>query len=165
MTEEAHKRVPGVTWMTMVRTLRTTDARRYFASNVTLDASVLDRTSRGIKAVRAYFVAAANLYDSLKFTHETVSGARTFLEWRGKPLGRRSAALPFSSEANPVALRRFASITDRPPLFTSSPRPCTDYPPSPTTGAATSSFAVYTQGVGIDPAPLLGTNHSRIETD
>jgi hypothetical protein len=88
MTEEAHKRVPGVTWLTMVRTLRTTDARRYFASNVTLDASVLNRTSRGIKAVRAYFVAASNLYDSLKFTHETVSGARTFLEWEGKAFGK-----------------------------------------------------------------------------
>jgi hypothetical protein len=88
MTEEAHKRVPGVTWMTMVRTLRTTDARRYFASNVTLDASVLDRTSRGIKAVRAYFVAASNLYDSLKFTYETVNGARTFLEWEGKAFGK-----------------------------------------------------------------------------
>jgi hypothetical protein len=88
MTEEAHKRAPGVTWVTMVRRLRTTDARRYFASNVTLDASVLDRTSRGIKAVRAYFVAASNLYDSLKFTHETVSGARTFLEWEGKAFGK-----------------------------------------------------------------------------
>ena len=93
MTEEAHKRVPGVTWMTMVRTLRTTDARRYFASNVTLDASVLDRTSRGIKAVRAYFVAASDLYDSLKFTHETVSGARTFLEWEGKAFGRAAGGI------------------------------------------------------------------------
>jgi hypothetical protein len=88
MTEEAHKRVPGITWMTMVRALRTTDARRHFAANVTLDASVLDRTSRGIKAVRAYFVAASNLYDSLKFTHETASGARTFLEWEGKAFGK-----------------------------------------------------------------------------
>ena len=89
MTEEAHKRAPGVTWMTMVRTLRTTDARRYFASNVTLDASVLDRTSRGIKAVRAYFVASSTLYDSLKFTYETVVGARTYLEWEGKAFGRQ----------------------------------------------------------------------------
>ena len=88
MIEEANKRAPGVTWMTMVRTLRTTDAKRYFASNVTLDASVLDRTSRGIKAVRAYFVAASDLYDSLKFTDETVSGARTFLEWEGKAFGK-----------------------------------------------------------------------------
>ena len=88
MTEEAGRPVPGVTWVIMVRTLRTPDARRYFASNVTLDASVLDRTSRGIKAIRAYFVAASNLYDSLKFTDETVSGARTFLEWEGKAFGK-----------------------------------------------------------------------------
>ena len=88
MTDEAHKRAPGVTWVTMVRTLRTSDARRYFASNVTLDASVLARTSRGIKAVRAYFVAASDLYDSLRFTHETVSGSRTFLEWEGKAFGK-----------------------------------------------------------------------------
>jgi hypothetical protein len=88
MTEEARKPAPGVTWVTMVRTLRTSDARRYFASNVTLDASVLDRTSRGINAVRAYFVAAFNIYDSLKFTNETVSGVRTFLEWEGRAFGK-----------------------------------------------------------------------------
>jgi hypothetical protein len=88
MTDEAHKPGPGITWVTMVRTLRTSDARRYFASNVTLDVSVLDRTSRGIKAVRAYFVVASNLYESLKFTHEIVSGARTVLEWEGKAFGR-----------------------------------------------------------------------------
>jgi hypothetical protein len=88
MTDEARKRAAGVTWVTMVRTLRTSDARRYFASNVTLDASVLDRTSRGIKAVRAYFVAASDLYDSLRFTHETVSGVHTFLEWEGKAFGK-----------------------------------------------------------------------------
>jgi len=88
MTDEAQKPGPGVTWVTMVRTLRTSDAQRYFSSNVTLDASVLDRTSRGIKAVRAYFVVASNLYDSLKFTHEIVSGARTFLEWEGKAFGK-----------------------------------------------------------------------------
>ena len=93
MTEEAHRPTPGVTWVRMVRTLRTSDAPRYFASNVTLDASVLDRTSRGINAVRAYFVAASSLYNSLRFTNETVTGARTFLEWEGKAFGEEVAGI------------------------------------------------------------------------
>ena len=93
MTEEAHRPTPGVTWVRMVRTLRTPDAPRYFASNVTLDASVLDRTSRGINAVRAYFVAASSLYSSLRFTNETVTGARTFLEWEGKAFGEEVAGI------------------------------------------------------------------------
>jgi len=93
MTEEAHRPTPGVTWVRMVRTLRTSDAPRHFASNVTLDASVLDRTSRGINAVRAYFVAASSLYNSLRFTNETVTGARTFLEWEGKAFGKELAGI------------------------------------------------------------------------
>jgi hypothetical protein len=59
----------------------------------TLDASVLDRTSRGINAVRAYFVAASSLYSSLRFTNETVTGARTFLEWEGKAFGEEVAGI------------------------------------------------------------------------
>jgi hypothetical protein len=93
MTEEAHKPTPGVTWVRMVRTLRSSDAPLYFASNVSLDASVLDRTSRGINAVRAYFVAASSLYNSLRFTNETVTGPRTFLEWEGKAFGKQVAGI------------------------------------------------------------------------
>ena len=71
----------------MVRSLRTPEARRNFAPTVTLHASVLEGTCRGVEAVSAYFAAASSMYDSLRFTSETASGPRTFLEWEGRALG------------------------------------------------------------------------------
>src|SRR5258707_6620330 len=93
MTDETPKPGPGIAWVSMVRSLRTPDARRYFASNVTLDASVLERTSRGFEAVSAFFMATSRMYDSLRFTNETVRGPRTLLEWEGRAFGAEVAGI------------------------------------------------------------------------
>jgi hypothetical protein len=63
--------------------------RRRLAANPVLEASVLNRPMVGIDAIDAFFAATArDMYDSLRFTTETVNGRKTYLEWEGRVFGR-----------------------------------------------------------------------------
>lgn len=52
-----------------------------FTDDVVLEAAVLRKPVRGRIEVEAVMAAAADYYTRLAFTHQTTSGARTYLEW------------------------------------------------------------------------------------
>ncbi|MFF7471938.1 alpha/beta fold hydrolase [Streptomyces sp. NPDC008092] len=58
-----------------------------FADDVTLEASALTRPVEGRDPVKNVLAAASAIYDSLVFTQETVSGERSYLEWRATAFG------------------------------------------------------------------------------
>jgi hypothetical protein len=41
----------------------------------------------GVKSTEAFFSATTGMYDKIAFTHETVDGAKTYLEWEGQAFG------------------------------------------------------------------------------
>jgi hypothetical protein len=48
-----------------------------------------ERTVHRSDAIAAFFAATAGgMYDALAFTHETVDGRKTYLEWEGKAFGK-----------------------------------------------------------------------------
>jgi hypothetical protein len=64
-----------------------------FAANPVLYTSVMSGPCISVEAIAAVFAATAGgMYDTLAFTHETVDGPKTYLEWEGKALGKLSAA-------------------------------------------------------------------------
>ncbi|HEY4454509.1 MAG TPA: nuclear transport factor 2 family protein [Pseudonocardiaceae bacterium] len=52
-----------------------------FAEDVVLEAAVLRKPITGRANVALAMGTASNLYESVTFTHETTSGARSYLEW------------------------------------------------------------------------------------
>lgn len=58
-----------------------------FDAEVALEASTLARPVQGRVQVKAVMAAASQVYESLVFTHETVNGARSYLEWRAVAFG------------------------------------------------------------------------------
>lgn len=58
-----------------------------FAADVTLEASALTRTVEGRDQVKNVMAAASTIYESLVFTQATVSGDRSYLEWRATAFG------------------------------------------------------------------------------
>ena len=80
---------PGDDWMAVVRKNGTVEFADAFARDATLDAAVTSGPCVGVKAIAAFFAATAGgMYDALTFTHETVDGAKTYLEWEGKAFGQ-----------------------------------------------------------------------------
>ncbi|MFI5610880.1 alpha/beta fold hydrolase [Amycolatopsis sp. NPDC051903] len=58
-----------------------------FAEDVALEAATLYQPVRGRKAVQRVMAAASGIYESLKFTHQTDAGDRTYLEWEAVAFG------------------------------------------------------------------------------
>lgn len=52
-----------------------------------LEASVLTRPVEGRDQVKKVMGAASVIYESLRFTRETVDGPRTYLEWEATAFG------------------------------------------------------------------------------
>ena len=81
-------RKPGEDWIALVRKNGTPEFAAAFAANPVLLTSVLSGPCVGVEAVATVFAATAGgMYDTLAFTHETVDGQKTYLEWEGKAFG------------------------------------------------------------------------------
>ncbi|MFD9003082.1 alpha/beta fold hydrolase [Streptomyces sp. NPDC059582] len=58
-----------------------------FTQDVVLEASILTRPVEGRDQVKKVMGAASVIYESLRFTQETVDGPRTYLEWQATAFG------------------------------------------------------------------------------
>jgi len=82
-------RKPGEDWIGLVRKSGTPEFAAAFAANPVLHASVLSEPCVGIEAVAVLVGAGTGgMYDTLVFTHETVDGPKTYLEWEGEAFGK-----------------------------------------------------------------------------
>jgi hypothetical protein len=83
------KREAGSGWRTIAQKSGTSEFAAAFTANPVLETSVLNDALVGTAAVEAFFVATAHgMYDSLRFTAETISGRKTYLEWEGRVFGK-----------------------------------------------------------------------------
>src|ERR1700677_1848775 len=55
-----------------------------FAADVVLDTSIASQSIVGPTAIWQFFEASRTMYETIRFTHETSMGFRTYLEWEGK---------------------------------------------------------------------------------
>jgi hypothetical protein len=60
---------------------------RAFADDVVLEAANLTRPVEGREQVMRVMGTASEIYESLRFTHESSSGPRTYLEWEATAFG------------------------------------------------------------------------------
>jgi hypothetical protein len=91
MATDNPEREAGSEWRAIVGKNSTREFAAAFAANPVLEASVLNRPMVGIGAIDAFFAATArDMYDSLRFTTETVDGRKTYLEWEGRVSRLRS---------------------------------------------------------------------------
>jgi hypothetical protein len=79
---------PGQDWLALVGQHGTPPFVAAFASDASLEASVLDDPLLGAEAIGRYFEATTGMYDSLEFVHETRDTTRVYLEWTGQFGGR-----------------------------------------------------------------------------
>jgi hypothetical protein len=83
------KREAGSGWRTIAQKSGTCEFAAAFTANPILETSVLNGALVGTTAVEAFFVATARgMYDSLRFTTETIDGRKTYLEWEGRVFGK-----------------------------------------------------------------------------
>ena len=81
-------RQPGEGWIALVRKSGTPEFAAAFVANPVLHASVLSRPGAGVETIATVIAASTgSAYDKLVFTHETVDGPKTYLEWEGKAFG------------------------------------------------------------------------------
>ena len=89
MPVDPSARKPGEDWIALVRKSGTPEFTAAFAANPVLHASVLSGPCVGIEAVGTLLGAGTGgMYDTLVFTHETVDGSKTYLEWEGAAFGK-----------------------------------------------------------------------------
>jgi hypothetical protein len=79
----------GEDWIAIVRKNGTPEFAAAFAVNPVLHTSVMSGPCVGVEAVATVLAASTgSMYDTLVFTHETVDGPKTYLEWEGKAFGK-----------------------------------------------------------------------------
>jgi hypothetical protein len=89
MATDNPQREPGSEWRRIVRKSGSYEFATAFTAKPVLEASVLNRALVGTDAIDAFFaVTAHGMYDSLRFTTETVNGRKTYLEWEGSVFGK-----------------------------------------------------------------------------
>jgi len=89
MPVDPSARKPGEDWIAIVRKNGTPEFAAAFVANPVLHTSVLSRPCAGVEAVATVLAASTgSMYDTLVFTHETVDGPKTYLEWEGKAFGK-----------------------------------------------------------------------------
>jgi hypothetical protein len=87
MDPSAHK--PGENWIAIVRKSGLPEFAAAFAANPVLHTSVMSGPCVGVEAVATVIAASTgSMYDTLVFTHETVDGPKTYLEWEGNAFGK-----------------------------------------------------------------------------
>jgi pimeloyl-ACP methyl ester carboxylesterase len=74
-------------WRQAFASRSATEFEEALADDVVLEASVLDRPIEGREQVMQVLAVASGIYDSLVFTHEASTGARTYVEWEATALG------------------------------------------------------------------------------
>jgi hypothetical protein len=132
-------RKPGEDWIALVRKSGTPEFAAAFAANPVLHASVLSGPCLSIEAVAvAIGAGTGGMFDELVFTHETVDGSKTYLEWEGEAFGKpvggstiltRNAAGQIQSiqihhRPFPMVLKFSAELENRLKGRESSPRAC-----------------------------------------
>ena len=80
-------RIPGSEWRAFVRKNGTPEFAAAFTPAVSLDTAVINGPLSGVDLVGAFFAATTKMYDILDFTHETVAGGKTYMEWQGEAFG------------------------------------------------------------------------------
>ena len=89
MPPASSARKPGEDWIALVRRSGTAEFATAFGVNPVLNSSVLNGTCAGVELVATVLAASTGgMYDTLIFTHETVDGPRSYLEWEGMALGK-----------------------------------------------------------------------------
>jgi hypothetical protein len=89
MPADPSARKPGEDWIDLVRKSGRPEFAAAFTTNPVLHTSVLSGPCVGIEAVATVLGAGTGgMYDTLVFTHETVDGPKTYLEWEGKAFGK-----------------------------------------------------------------------------
>src|ERR1700752_1101440 len=89
MPVDPSARKPGEDWIAIVRKSGMPEFAAAFAANPVLHTSVLSGPCVGIEAVATVIAASTgSMYDTLVFTHETVDGPKTYLEWEGNAFGK-----------------------------------------------------------------------------
>ncbi len=83
---------PGAAWIEIIRRPSLEAFEEAFVEEAVLEASILRTVVNGPADIRLVFVATASIYESIAFTHETIRGVKTYLEWAGTALGGRPAA-------------------------------------------------------------------------
>jgi hypothetical protein len=79
----------GEDWLALVRKSGTPDFAAAFAANPVLHTSVLNGPCAGVETIATILGAGTGrMYDKLVFTHETVDGPKTYLEWEGTAFGK-----------------------------------------------------------------------------
>src|SRR5271163_1966422 len=89
MPVDPSTRRPGENWLALVRKSGTPEFAAAFAANPVLHTSVLSGPCAGVETIATVLAASTGgMYDTLVFTHETVDGPKTYLEWEGKAFGK-----------------------------------------------------------------------------
>jgi hypothetical protein len=89
MSQDNLARTPGASWSAIIGKNGTKEFAAAFAASPVLDASILNGPCEGVDAIASFFAATAGgMYEFLAFTHETVDGRKTYLEWEGKAFGK-----------------------------------------------------------------------------
>ena len=82
-------RRPGENWLALVRKSGTPEFAAALAANPVLHTSVLSGPCAGVETIATVLKASTGgMYDTLVFTHETVDGPKTYLEWEGQAFGK-----------------------------------------------------------------------------
>jgi hypothetical protein len=89
MPVDTSARQPGEDWIAIVRKSEMPEFAACFVANPVLHASVLSGPCAGVEAIATVLGASTGgMYDTLVFTHETIDGPKTYLEWEGKAFGK-----------------------------------------------------------------------------
>jgi len=90
MTMQQTPQVPGATWRAIIKRESLEAFASAFAEDPVLVASVANAAVHGVPAIRAFFTASADIYETFAFTSEASLGDNTFLEWKGSALGGKA---------------------------------------------------------------------------
>lgn len=74
---------PGQDWFDLIRRPTLEGFASAFAVHASMDGSTLADTVNGAAEIRRVFDATRRMYDSIAFTSEVMTAARTYLEWEG----------------------------------------------------------------------------------
>jgi hypothetical protein len=85
-----------------------------FADDVVLEATTLLVPITGRDQVKAVIAAASRIYESMEFTHESVTGDRSYAEWNAVAFGGEPLSGVTILERNSAGQIRFVAIHHRP---------------------------------------------------
>ena len=106
-------RAPGSDWRAIVGKNGTPEFAAAFSQNVSLHTSVMNAPCVGVEQLSAFLLATSSTYERLAFTHETVDGPKTYLEWEGRAFGADVAGSTIITR-NPAGLIEIICLHHRP---------------------------------------------------